>query len=110
MVQRKYLVGAWNQKRSFVKQQRARFSHGTLHTNRPLKTPLGTFEGQMVFGNLQFSGFYPYGINPVVNIGSSAQLTPLLKPDSLRGTGTHSYMNAMQLVWQPRWLPGLFLG
>jgi len=86
------------------------FSHGTLHTNRPLKTPLGTLEGQMVFGNLQFSGFYPYGINPVVNIGSSAQLTPLLKPDSLRGTGTHSYMNAMQLVWQPRWLSGLFLG
>lgn len=86
------------------------FSHGTLHTNRPLKTPLGTFEGQMVFGNLQYSGFYPYGINPVVFVGTSSQSTPTLIPNSSRGTGTHSYLNAMQLVWQPRGLPGLFLG
>jgi hypothetical protein len=86
-------------------------SHFTLHTNRPLRTPLGTFEGQMIAGNLRHSGYWPYDTNP--DSIPSFPYTPSvsdLQWDSLRGTGTHSYINAMQLVWQPRGLSGLFLG
>jgi hypothetical protein len=87
-------------------------SHFTLHTNRPLRTPLGTFEGQMIAGNLRYSGYWPYEINSVSNPNDSTAFpaTPDLKWDTLRGTGTHSFINAMQLVWQPRGLSGLFLG
>ena len=31
--------------------------HFTVHSNKPLKTPIGSFEGQMLTGNLLHSGF-----------------------------------------------------
>jgi len=86
-------------------------SHLTLHTNRPLRTPLGTFEGQMIAGNLQYSGYWPYALTAdSIPPFPNTPTVPDLQWDSLRGNGTHSYINAMQLVWQPRGLSGLFLG
>jgi hypothetical protein len=85
-------------------------SHFTFHTNRPIRTFIGTFEGQMVAGNLHYSGYFPYGTSPTLMAGDSLPVAPNLQFDSLRGIGTHSYINAIQMVWQPRWLPGLFLG
>ena len=62
------------------------FLHLTLNTVRPVKTPIGSFEGQLIAGRLEESG-YTEGL-----------------PDDWR------YLNAMVLSYQPRWVPGLFLG
>nr|WP_321486351.1 capsule assembly Wzi family protein [uncultured Draconibacterium sp.] len=62
------------------------FLHLTLNTVRPIKTPIGSFEGQIIAGKLEESG-YTEGL-----------------PDDWR------YLNAMVLSYQPRWVPGLFLG
>ncbi|WP_319502277.1 capsule assembly Wzi family protein [uncultured Draconibacterium sp.] len=62
------------------------FLHLTLNTVRPIKTPIGSFEGQIIGGRLEESG-YIEGL-----------------PDDWR------YLNAMVLSYQPRWVPGLFLG
>ncbi|QIA08545.1 capsule assembly Wzi family protein [Draconibacterium halophilum] len=62
------------------------FLHLTLNTVRPIKTPIGSFEGQVISGRLEESG-YTDGL-----------------PDDWR------YLNAMVLSYQPRWVPGLFLG
>ena len=62
------------------------FLHLTLNTVRPVKTPIGSFEGQLIGGRLEESG-YTEGL-----------------PDDWR------YLNAMVLSYQPRWVPGLFLG
>jgi len=62
------------------------FLHLTLNTVRPVKTPIGSFEGQIIGGRLEESG-YTEGL-----------------PDDWR------YLNAMVLSYQPRWVPGLFLG
>ena len=62
------------------------FKHFTLNTVRPIKTPIGSFEGQMINGKLEESGF--------VNN---------LQEDWV-------YINAMVLSYQPKWFPGLHLG
>ncbi len=83
-------------------------SHGVIHTNRPLRSRYGTFEGAMMFGNLHYSGYAGYSLR--YPAGTWPPRAPDLKPDTLRRNGTHSYINAMQIVWQPSLLPGLFLG
>ncbi|WP_082063624.1 capsule assembly Wzi family protein [Draconibacterium sediminis] len=62
------------------------FLHLTLNTVHPVKTPIGSFEGRLIAGKLEESG-YTEGL-----------------PDDWR------YLNAMVLSYQPRWVPGLFLG
>lgn len=63
------------------------FKHLTLNTNRPLKTPIGSIETQIISGRLEESG---YGGEKL--------------PDDWR------YLSAMVFSYQPRWIPGLFLG
>ena len=65
------------------------FKHITLNTTRPLRTPAGSLEVQLVGGRLEGSDF----ADPALN-----------KRDDWR------YMSAAVLVWQPKWVPGLFLG
>lgn len=62
------------------------FKHLTLNTSRPIKTPIGSIETQIIAGRLEGSGF---------NAGL---------PDDWR------YLSGLVLSYQPRWLPGLFLG
>jgi hypothetical protein len=62
------------------------FKHFTLNTVKPLRTPIGSFEGQIIAGRVDGSGFSPN------------------KPDDWR------YLNGMVISYQPRWVPGLFLG
>lgn len=61
------------------------FKHLTLNTSRPVKTPIGSFEGQVIAGRLESSGY-----NDV--------------SDEWR------YLSGMVITYQPRWIPGLFLG
>jgi hypothetical protein len=62
------------------------FKHLTLNTVRPIKTPIGAFEFQLIGGRLDGSGY-----------------TPSLPPD-------WRYLNAVVVSYHPRWVPGLFLG
>lgn len=75
------------------------FLHFTLNTTAPVRSPVGTFEGQVISGWLKKSGYFPdtmrtYG-------GEKLYLT---KPTSDR------YLNGMVFTWQPRWTKGLYLG
>ena len=76
------------------------FLHATFNTTKPLKTALGSFEWQLIAGKLQNSGYPPlepdhyyFGINLDVP-----------KPDDWR------YLAGAIITWQPKWIPGLFLG
>lgn len=62
------------------------FLHLTLNTVKPVRTPIGSFEGQLVGGKLEDSGY---------STGA---------PDDWR------YFNGIVLTYQPKWVPGLFLG
>lgn len=62
------------------------FLHLTLNTVKPIVTPIGSFEGQVIGGKIEESG-YTEGL-----------------PDDWR------YLNGMVLSYQPKWIPGLFLG
>lgn len=77
------------------------FLHLTAHTNRPIRTKIGSFEGQFVGGRLRYSGFYPYSIDGVP--------TATIEPSPF-GKREHSKISALTLNYQPRWVPGLFLG
>jgi hypothetical protein len=76
------------------------FPHLTLNTLRPLQTPIGSFEAQAVGGNLASTGYPP------------------LEPDYVyRGADLYvrkanywRYLNGIIATWQPKWIPGLFLG
>ncbi|HEY0771758.1 MAG TPA: capsule assembly Wzi family protein, partial [Sphingobacteriaceae bacterium] len=61
------------------------FNHLTLNNNKPIRTSIGSFEGQLIGGRLEGSGFTD-------------------KPDDWR------YLSALTFSYQPRWVPGLFLG
>jgi len=77
------------------------FPHFTLNTLHPLQTPIGSFEGQVIAGNLGNSGYPPLEAAGYIYRGANLYLT---KPNNWR------YLNGIILTWQPRWIPGLFLG
>lgn len=76
------------------------FKHLTLNTLRPLKTPIGSFEGQLIAGRLENSGFPP--LEPDHSYFGTDLYVP--KPNDWR------YLAGIVITWQPKWVPGLFLG
>lgn len=76
------------------------FKHLTLNTVKPLRSPIGSFEGQLVAGRLDASG-YP-NLAPERLLLHKVTASP--RPDDWR------YLNGLVLSYQPKWVPGLFLG
>ena len=76
------------------------FKHITINTRKPIKTAIGSFEGQVIAGRLEGSGYGP--LEPNIEYLGSALYQP--KPNDWR------YLSGMVLTWQPKWVPGLFLG
>jgi len=76
------------------------FSHYTLNTVKPIRTPIGSFEGQIIAGRLENSGYDVPDVNRTF-LGYSIYLP---KKNEWR------YINAMVLSYQPKWTPGLFFG
>jgi hypothetical protein len=74
------------------------FPHFTLRSRRPAKTFLGTFEGEIIIGRLEDSGYFP------------SQITDLNERLFNRFTGDYKYLNAFTITYQPKWMPGLFFG
>lgn len=76
------------------------FAHITLNTRRPIRTPIGSFEGQIATGRLEPSGYDPRNFDnerPFDNFYRP-------KPDDWR------YFQGFTLSYQPKWLPGLSMG
>ncbi|MEQ8684155.1 MAG: capsule assembly Wzi family protein [Imperialibacter sp.] len=76
------------------------FYHLTFHTNGPVKTEVGSFEGQFISGILTNSGFLPPEPERTF---LQTQLYYAPKDES-------RYLSGLTLAWQPKWVPGLFLG
>jgi len=76
------------------------FMHFTLNTLKPLTTPIGSFEGMVIAGNLKSSKFEP--LVPDKDYFGTNLYVP--KPNNWR------YISGIIITWQPKWVPGLFLG
>lgn len=76
------------------------FKHMTLNTTRPIKTSIGSFEGQMVAGMLDNSGFDPPETNRIFE--GRTLYTPKWTDQR--------YLSGFVLTYNPRWVPGLFVG
>jgi len=66
------------------------FKHLTFNTIKPLRTPAGSFEFQIVAGKLESSGY--------------SFLEDIPEKSDWR------YLSAFALTFQPKWVPGLFVG
>lgn len=71
----------------------AGFKHLSLNTNKPIKTYIGDFEAQIIAGKLEQSG-----------VASPVGAAFVSKPKDWR------YLSGIALTYQPKWVPGLFVG
>ncbi|HVW98565.1 MAG TPA: capsule assembly Wzi family protein [Mucilaginibacter sp.] len=76
------------------------FAHLTLNTTRPVKTPIGSFETQIIAGKLTSSGHSP------LVLGQPGNMDALYQPKS----DDWRYLSGWVFSYQPKWVPGLFLG
>lgn len=74
------------------------FPHLSLNTFKPIKTFLGSFEGQLLSGRLESSGFSAVQDN---NLNSN-YFTPI--------SADWRYLNGFILNYNLKWIPGLSLG
>lgn len=71
------------------------FTHLFFKSQRPHKTPIGSFEWQLIGGWLNGNNQLPF---------ENTHLTA-----SNRGTANR-YLSGLSISYQPKWVPGLFLG
>ena len=71
------------------------FGHVFFRTQKPLLTPIGSFEWQLIGAELRSNDALPY---------ENQQLLPN------RLNSKSRYYNAMVLSYHPKWIPGLFVG
>jgi hypothetical protein len=76
------------------------FLHFTLNTREPIRTFLGSFEGQLISGKLVSSGLDVSDAEYIVDGVNYRQP----KLDQWR------YLSGISINYQPKWIPGLFLG
>lgn len=107
----RFAIGASNEnlwwgpglKNSLVMTNNANgFKHLTLHTIKPIQTPLGSFETQMVIGKLDSSGVEPMENERQRRLYWAAAYVP--KPLSDRK------LVGYVITYQPKWIKHLFIG
>src|SRR5690606_15139258 len=76
------------------------FRHVTLNTTKPIKTYIGSFEGQIVGGRLEASG-YPASLLGDTSVHHAYQRD---RRDDWR------YFSGMVFSYQPKWVPGFSVG
>ena len=77
------------------------FLHFTLNTRKPLQTGLGSFEGQVISGFLKSTNFLPPW--PDYSIQGNTVYYP-------KEEDGNRYLSGLVFTYQPKWVPGLFLG
>jgi len=78
------------------------FYHVTIATNKPFVTKIGSFEGEVIGGILESSGFYPTESNRL-NVRLNEFLYQPKKQNS-------RYITGLVYSYQPKWVPGLYVG
>jgi hypothetical protein len=76
------------------------FKHITLNTVRPIKTYIGSFEGQIIAGRLEASGFLP------LDVTTTSDGTNLLVPKR----NEWRYFTGFNINYHPKWIKGLTVG
>jgi hypothetical protein len=76
------------------------FFHWTFNSTKPVKTIIGSFEWQIIGGNLKQSGFAPDDVSKLIYGGNLYSPKPKVS----------RYISAYNVNWQPKWLKGLYLG
>lgn len=76
------------------------FPHITFNTQKPIKTAIGSFEGQIVTGRLEASGYLP----PANDVLFEGIIQYVPKPDDWR------YYQAVSFSYSPKWIKGLSVG
>ena len=74
------------------------FPHLSFNTTKPAKTFLGNFETQLIIGRLRDSGRNP------------SQYPELNSRYFKAFSGDWRYLNALMVSYNPKWVPGLFVG
>jgi len=69
------------------------FRHFSLNTIRPVETPIGSFEAQLIAGRLNQSG-----------VATPEGVEYRLRPEDWR------YLSGLVISYQPKWVPKLYLG
>lgn len=78
------------------------FYHAGIATNKPFQTSIGSFEGEIIGGILESSGFFPPEPNRL-NVRLNEFLYQPKKENS-------RYITGLVYTYQPKWIPGLFVG
>jgi hypothetical protein len=73
------------------------FLHAYIRSNRPIQTPIGHFEWQLIGGRLEGDSTRPY---ENFHLKRATEAYP----------ATWRYQSAFVISYQPKWVPGLFLG
>lgn len=76
------------------------FLHFTLNTKQPIKTFIGSFEGQIISGKLEGSG----------KSSPKSQFIIDGVDNEIPKTNDWRYINGLSINYQPKWVPGLFVG
>jgi hypothetical protein len=76
------------------------FLHFTLNTKKPIQTFVGSFEGQIIAGKLEGSGLTSPKSQFIID-GVDYELPK---------NNTWRYINGLSINYQPKWIPGLFVG
>lgn len=79
----------------FMSNNAPGFFHYTFKSNRPLKTPIGSFEWNIVTGTLKHDTSFGF------------ENFHLKKEPFADG---NRYFNAVTISFQPKWMPGFFIG
>jgi hypothetical protein len=77
------------------------FLHYTMNTRRPIKSAIGSFEGQILTGRLEASNFLP------PHSDYNFQQMDVLFPKKEDG---RRQLSGVIFTYQPKWVPGLFFG
>ena len=76
------------------------FLHFTVNTKKPIQTCIGSFEGQLVSGKLDGSGFDSPDADYIIDGINYRE--PKLQD--------WRYLSGLTINYQPKWVPGLFVG
>ena len=77
------------------------FTHFTLNTIRPLKTAVGHFEGQLIYGNL---------LNTTSEHPDHERMRTIWTGGIDKKDSSQRSLSGLMLSWEPKWLPNFFVG
>ena len=82
------------------------FKHISFQTNKPVNTPIGNFEWQIITGKLESSGYTP----PNTEFEYAGTKLYVPKINQLGETDDWRYIQAFIISYSPKWIDGLSFG